>query len=59
MLLLCQSVNVVLAVVQVVYNERHEVAEAGCDEGVQSDIAHLLQNVTDECQVHLLTYLLS
>ena len=43
--------NVVLAVVQVVDDERCEVAETGRDEDIQSDIGQLLQNVTDECQV--------
>jgi len=40
-----------LAVVQAVDDERREVAETSCDEAMQLDIGHLLQNVTDECQV--------
>ena len=37
-------------------DERCEVSGAGCDEVVQSDIVQMLQSVTDECQVYLLSY---
>jgi len=54
-------VNVVmLAVKQVVVvdDAGHEMpSEAGHDEAMQSHFAHMLQNVTDECQVNVLTCL--
>jgi len=32
-----------------------EVPQTSCDEGVKSDVVQMLQNVTDECQVYLLS----